>query len=161
GRLGAPAAARPRWPLMSREFARIERLAARFVARAPGVDIGIGDDAAVLTPPAAERLVWTIDTQAEGVHFRREFLTGYRDLGWRSFMAAASDLAAMGARPWCALCALELPEGLDEHAVDAIAEGQRAAADRIGAVIVGGNLSGGASIAITTTHLGLAERPIG
>ena len=71
--------------------------------------MGIGDDAAVLEVAAAgTRLVWTVDEQVEGTHFRRELLA-WRDVGWRSFMAAASDVAAMGAAPWCALAALVLP----------------------------------------------------
>src|SRR5262249_4934424 len=134
--------------------------AARFAARAPGVEIGIGDDAAVLDPTAGRRLVWTIDAQVEGVHFRREFLSGWHDAGFRAFMAAASDLAAMGAEPSCALSALELPEPFDDESLDAIALGQRAAADRVHAAIVGGNLSRAPGLAITTTLLGSATRAI-
>src|SRR4051812_45589839 len=89
--------------LRSNEFSRIARLRARFgetsrASEIAGFEIGIGDDAAVLRPPPG-RLVWTIDEQLEGTHFRRAWL-GYDDIGWRSFMAAASDVAAMGARPW-------------------------------------------------------------
>src|SRR5579883_2902466 len=91
-------------------------LLSRLLGAAPGgagIEVGIGDDAAVLVPGAVggERLVWTIDEQVEGTHFRRELLS-WRDVGWRSFMAAASDVAAMGARPWCALGAMVLPEDL-------------------------------------------------
>jgi thiamine-monophosphate kinase len=142
------------------EFERIARLAARLGAGAAGVEIGIGDDAAVLAPPAGQRLVWTIDAQVDGVHFRRDLLAGWRDAGWRSYMAAASDLAAMGASPWCALSALELPASIDDDALDEIAIGQRAAADRVGAPVVGGNLSRATALAITTTLLGTAAAPI-
>src|ERR1700716_3382483 len=90
-----------------------------------GIEIGIGDDAAVLSAShALSRIVWTIDEQVENVHFRRDMLS-YEDIGWRSFMAAASDLAAMGAIPWCALAALVLPDDVDDEALDGIARGQR------------------------------------
>src|SRR5262249_10265882 len=91
-------------------IAMIARVLSRVPAGEAGIEVGTGDDAAVLAASYARaRIVWTIDEQVEGVHFRRELLS-WRDVGWRSFMAAASDLAAMGAAPWCALSALVLPD---------------------------------------------------
>lgn len=125
-----------------------------------GIEVGIGDDAAVLaTSHAASRLVWTIDEQVEGCHFRRA-LASWRDVGWRSFMAAASDLAAMGAVPWCALCALVLPDDLDDAALEDIARGQRDAAEAIRAPVVGGNLARGPVLSIATTLLGSCEHAV-
>jgi thiamine-monophosphate kinase len=146
------------------ERARIARLATIFGVPLPaGVRVGIGDDAAVLDPaPAAaarETLVWTIDEQVDGTHFRHDFVS-FEDIGWRSFMAAASDLAAMGAAPWCALSALVLPAALDDDAFEAIARGQRAASDAAGSPIVGGNLARGPVVSITTTLLGRCVRPL-
>ena len=145
---------------MATEEERIQRLRARLGVATPGVALGIGDDAAILEPPPGRRLVWTVDTQVEGVHFRSAWLVSAKDAGYRAFMAAASDVAAMGAEPWCALSALELPADLDDATFDALVSGQRAAADRVGAPIVGGNLSRGPVLAITTTLLGAATFPI-
>jgi thiamine-monophosphate kinase len=142
------------------EEERIARLRARLGVAAPGVTLGIGDDAAVLAPPGGKRLVWTVDTQVEDVHFRHAWLRGPAEIGYRAFMAAASDVAAMGAEPWCALAALELPASFDDAAFDELVRGQREAADRVGAPIVGGNLSRGPALAITTTLLGAAAAPI-
>ena len=61
--------------------------------------------------------MWTVDACVEGVHFRREWAS-LRDIGWRSFMAAASDLAAMGASPRGALSALVLPETFTDAELD-------------------------------------------
>jgi thiamine-monophosphate kinase len=150
-------------PRASSELERIAQLAVRFGASEPDPSIvrGIGDDAAVLDPaaPATARLVWTIDAQVEGVHFRSD-LASWSDVGWRSFMAAASDLAAMGASPWCALSALVFPRSLDDAALDALTQGQAEAARAVGAPIVGGNLSRGGETSITTTLLGRASRPL-
>jgi thiamine-monophosphate kinase len=140
------------------EAERIEMLARVLEAAAPGVELGIGDDAAVLIPPAG-RLVWTIDEQVEGVHFRRE-LVSWRDVGWRSFMAATSDVAAMGGAPWCALAALVLPGDVSDEALAAIARGQREAASEVGAPVVGGNLSRGPAVSVATTLLGACDRPV-
>lgn len=141
------------------ELERVARLAKQFgVARGPGIDVSIGDDAAVLRPAAAP-LVWTIDAQVEGTHFRLDWL-GWEDVGWRSFMAAASDLAAMGAAPLAALSALALADDVDDAALDALARGQADAASAVSAPIVGGNLARGRETSITTTLLGCADRPL-
>jgi thiamine-monophosphate kinase len=129
-----------------------------------GVEVGIGDDAAVLSLASlgsldGRRLVWTVDEQVEGTHFRRD-LAGWRDVGWRSFMAAASDIAAMGAEPWCALSALVVPDDVDDAALEQIALGQRAAADAVGAPVVGGNLARGPVLSIATTLLGTCDRAV-
>jgi thiamine-monophosphate kinase len=124
--------------------------------------VGIGDDAAVLQAPGAaagERLVWTIDEQVEGTHFRRD-LASWGDIGWRSFMAAASDVAAMGARPWCALSALVLPSSLSDEDFEAIVRGQREAAGEISAPIVGGNLARGPVVSLSTPLLGHCVAPV-
>jgi len=125
-----------------------------------GIEEAIGDDAAVLEGlPAQRRLIWTIDEQVEGTHFRRELLS-WRDVGWRSFMAAASDLAAMGADPWCALCAVALPDYVDDVAFEEMVLGQRDASVIVRAPVVGGNLVRSAVVSIATTLLGTCERPV-
>ena len=86
-------------PPVGSELARVELLRALFAPRAADARVlfGIGDDAAVLAAPD-EPLVWTIDAAVEGVHFLRALLP-LVDIGYRATVAAASDLAAMGARP--------------------------------------------------------------
>ncbi len=93
----------------SSELARVAALRARFgtaEGSRTGIRVGIGDDAAVLEMlgAAASLLVWTVDAQVDGTHFRTDWAS-WEDIGWRSFMAAASDLAAMGAEPVAALSA--------------------------------------------------------
>src|SRR5688572_23251420 len=74
-----------------------------------GVELGIGDDAAVLRMPRG-RLLITVDDQVEGVHFDPRWLT-WEDVGYRALQAAASDLAAMGAVPLAAVASLHVPPG--------------------------------------------------
>jgi len=115
----------------------------------------IGDDCAVLEGS----LVWTVDACVEHVHFRREWLS-WEDVGWKSFMAAASDIAAMGGRPLGALSALVLTDDVDDAALEALARGQAEAASALAMAIVGGNLARGSEVSVTTTVLGRADRPI-
>ena len=116
------------------------------------------DDAAVLTS-TSDPLVWTIDAQVEGVHFRRDFM-GMADIGYRATMAAVSDLGAMGAAPLGILAALILPTNFSDDDLRALVEGQAEAAREVGTPIVGGNLARGSELSITTTVLGEARRPI-
>ena len=139
------------------EFAAISRLEALFRDSSPHVELGIGDDAAVLK--AAGRLVWTVDTAVEHVHFERRWLS-LGDLGWRSFQAAASDVSAMAAAPVAALSSVIFPAGFGDADLARLARGQRAAARALGCVVVGGNLSRGSELSITTTLLGRALRPL-
>jgi thiamine-monophosphate kinase len=120
--------------------------------------VGIGDDAAVLDAIGGP-LVWTVDASIEGTHFERIWLS-LEDVGYRSFHAAASDLAAMGARPLAALSALELPPGFSAKDLAALAKGQALAARECGTVVVGGNVSRAPALGVTTTLIGTANEPL-
>jgi thiamine-monophosphate kinase len=136
------------------EFDTIRALLARWGARA----IGVGDDAATLSVARGDQLVVSVDSAVERRHFRPEWSTP-REIGYRAVVAALSDLAAMAAIPTGILLAITLPDAwrakLDELA-DGIAEG----ADTVRAPIIGGNMSGGTELAITTTVLGSAFAPL-
>ncbi|HEX3774947.1 MAG TPA: thiamine-phosphate kinase [Polyangiaceae bacterium] len=121
------------------------------------IELAIGDDAAVLR--SRERLVWTIDSAVEHVHFERAWLT-LEDLGFRSFQAAASDVSAMGGKPWCALSSVIVPKNFSANDLKRIARGQRAAARALGCRVVGGNLARGAELSLTTALLGITARPL-
>ena len=141
------------------EWTRIALLRAALSGQADGrVLLGIGDDCAVLAPSAAP-LVWTVDASVEGVHFRRDLLP-LCDVGYRATMAAASDLAAMGAAPLGLLAALVLPAWCSDEDLAQIAAGQREAADALGTAVIGGNLSRGGELSLTTTAIGAAARPL-
>lgn len=139
------------------EFVAIRRLEALFRGPSPGVELGIGDDAAVLKPHG--RLVWTVDTAVEHVHFERGWLS-LADLGWRSFQAAASDVSAMAGAPLAALSSVIFPARFAAAELAQLARGQRAAARSLGCQIVGGNLSAGSELSVTTTLIGRVGRPL-
>lgn len=143
---------------MSDEFARIAALRGILGGGDAVAEVGIGDDAAVLHPFSG-KLVASVDAQVEHVHFERAWL-GWEDVGYRALMAAASDLAALGAEPLGALSALNLPPDFSDDDLAALARGQQEAALRLACPIVGGNLSRGEELSITTTVLGKVERPL-
>jgi thiamine-monophosphate kinase len=142
------------------ELSRLEKLRHFFASGGlpREITVGIGDDAAVLAPDA-EPLVWTIDAAVSGVHFRRDWMS-LEDVGYRSLMAAASDIAAMGARPRGVLSALILPSEFSDDDLAALLLGQRDAATALGTAVIGGNLASGSELSITTTVLGCAASPL-
>lgn len=117
----------------------------------PEVHVGVGDDAAVLAPTGGE-LVITTDALVEDVHFVRG-PSGARDLGYKAIVVNVSDIAAMGASPRAAVCALTLPLDVETGWVMELFGGMREACDEYALWLVGGDLSRGreASIAITVT----------
>jgi thiamine-monophosphate kinase len=117
-----------------------------------GVLLGIGDDAALLRPPRGLDLAVTVDAVVEGVHFDAGFSP--EDVGWKALAVNLSDLAAMGARPLWALCALAVPRGADPRRLARAGRGLAACARRFGVALAGGNVSRAAELSLTVTAIG-------
>ena len=66
----------------------------------------IGDDCAVIQPPAGHDLLFTTDFSTEGVHFTRKSTP--EEIGYRALARSLSDIAAMGGRPLYCLVSLAL-----------------------------------------------------
>jgi thiamine-monophosphate kinase len=135
---------------MSSEFSLIERFTRAFPQAQ--VEVGIGDDCAVLAPSRGS-LCLTTDTLVEGVHFTRAAFLA-EDVGHKALAVNLSDLASMGAVPKGFLCALTLPPWLDERYLAGVAKGMAALSRRTGAQLLGGNLSRGQELSLTLTALG-------
>lgn len=136
------------------EFDMIRELAQRWGRAARG----LGDDAAIVHAPAGEQIVVSTDTSVEGVHFRRRWLTS-GEIGYRSAMAALSDLAAMGACPLGMTVVIALPQAWLED-FGPLADGIGEAARDVACPIIGGDLSRSDSLHCTFTVLGTAARPV-
>ena len=122
------------------EFAIIDRFFKRANAPSSLTRTGIGDDAAVLSVPAAHDLVAAVDTIVEGRHFLPH--ADPRSISHRALAVNLSDLAAMGATPRWALLALTLPLA-EEGWLQSFAKGWFELADRFGVELVGGDTTGG------------------
>lgn len=120
-------------------------------ADAPGVVLGIGDDAAIFRPQAGgpragEDLVFTTDMLIEDVHFRRETHPPAA-VGHKALARGLSDIAAMGAEPRFCLLSLALAPWCDTKWVGAFYRGVLRLAGRSGAALIGGDLSHAAKVA--------------
>lgn len=126
-------------------------MTARFTA-GPGTLLGPGDDAAVVRA-LDRRVVATTDMLVEGRHFRRDWCTG-RDVGHKAAAANLADIAAMGAVPTALLVAIGCPADLPVAWAEALADGLRDECGRVGADVVGGDISESAVVVLGVTALG-------
>ncbi|MBV8218373.1 MAG: thiamine-phosphate kinase [Solirubrobacterales bacterium] len=139
-----------------RELELIEALERVLAGAGPRVVRGVGDDAAVVR--AGGYAVTSVDAMVDGVHFRTEQLTP-EEIGHRALAAAASDLAAMGARPGEAYLVLGMPAGFDSDRALALVGGARALADEIGLTIAGGDVTSASALTVSFTVVGWADDP--
>jgi len=93
------------------EFDLINQFFKTAAIKRDDVLLGIGDDCAILSPPAGKQLVVSTDTLISGVHFPE--LTCAEDIGYKSLAVNLSDLAAMGAEPAWVSLAISLPQAND------------------------------------------------
>ena len=137
---------------MSGEFEIIRRYF-RF-APGPGVDIGVGDDAAVLRPSLAggRKIAVSVDTINEGVHFFPDLAAD--KIARFAVVVNASDIAAMGAAPGWMLVALSAPAAGREWFAR-FARGLRSGARENGFSIVGGDLTRAAAVSVSITAMGI------
>lgn len=119
---------------------------------APGVVLGIGDDAAIVEPGTGE-LALTSDVLVEEVHFERSSISAH-DLGAKAIVVNLSDLAAMAASPRFALISLVLPDDVTSGWTVELFGGVRDACAEYAISLVGGDLSRGPVITISVTAIG-------
>lgn len=136
------------------EFSIIKRFFASTHLRSD-VNLGIGDDAALVTPPPGHSLAITTDTLVAGVHFAAE--TPPHAIGYKSLAVNLSDLAAMGATPAWITLALTLPEP-NVAWLEAFSAGLFQLAEKYQVSLIGGDTTRG-PLAITIQAIGFT--PIG
>ncbi len=119
--------------------------------------VGNGDDGAVFSSGSAKVVVAT-DIAVEGVHFRLDWSTPYQ-VGRKITAANLADICAMGGWPQYLVVATGIAQD-NEDVIFEIARGIAAEADRVGARVIGGDLSRSEKAMITITALGSVEKPI-
>jgi thiamine-monophosphate kinase len=117
----------------------------------------LGDDAAVVR--AGQYSVTSVDSVVDGVHFRREQLTG-PEIGHRALATALSDLAAMGAGAGGqAYLALGIPTGTETSYALSVVEGAANLAGDMGVTITGGDVISAPALLLTFTVVGWVDDP--
>lgn len=119
-----------------------------------GVDLGVGDDSALLTPPPQHQLVICTDTLVAGRHFPSN--TSAHAIGWKSVAVNLSDLAAMGATPHSILLALSLPQ-IDHDWLKGFSQGLYDCCDQFGVRLIGGDTTQSPHLTLSITALGWVQ----
>lgn len=119
-----------------------------------GLRLGIGDDAAIFAPSKGCEMVLSCDAFLEGVHFLVQSHPP-DSVGYKSLVRAASDLAAMGARPQFFLMTLAIPASRTGAWLDGFLRGMSRAARETGMILAGGDTTrSGSAISISITVAG-------
>ena len=135
----------------------ISALVRIFGATHRGVEIGIGDDGAVVT--TTDRTVITTDMAVEGTHFRSQW-SGAFDIGRKITAANLADVYAMGGTPRYLVAAITLTGHESMEWIEELAEGMAHEARSCGAYIVGGDLAKGPCVVISITAIGEVDNAI-
>lgn len=116
----------------------IQRIQSMLKTRNEQILLGIGDDAAVISSPPDQKLIFTTDTLVETVHFDRRYVP-LESLGWKALAVNLSDVAAMAGLPLCAVVSLAIPETWSVGDVDRLYQGLERCAQTYRCPIVGGD----------------------
>ena len=117
------------------------------------VQLGVGDDAAILQPPPGRQLVMTMDTLISGVHFPEH--SAPADIACKSIAVNLSDLAAMGARPEWLMLSISLPDN-DQAWLQAFSQGFMQSCEQYRVQLIGGDTTRG-PLSITVQATGSVE----
>jgi thiamine-monophosphate kinase len=135
----------------------IQLLSSIFGSNHRGVDIGIGDDGAVVK--TSDRTVITNDVAVEGTHFQTEWSSAF-EIGRKITAANLADVYAMGGQPQYLVIALTLTGDESLDWIEELAQGIAHEANCCGAVVVGGDLAKGKNKSISITAVGSVQSPI-
>ena len=139
------------------QFGLIDRLAGKFTVRDASTLVGIGDDAAVIAPPAGETMLCTTDTFFEGVDFDLTYFP-LKHLGYKVVTAGISDILAMNALPSQITVSLGVSAKLPVEALDDLYEGIAFACREQEVDLVGGDTRASMTgLVISVTALGHAK----
>ncbi|MEY3218870.1 MAG: hypothetical protein RIT27_227 [Pseudomonadota bacterium] len=133
------------------EFALIWRYFGEQSRVSTTVCVGIGDDAALVVPPANQQLAISADTLIAGVHFPKD--TAPQDIGYKALAVNLSDLAAMGAQPLWFTLALTLPE-VNENWLAQFSAGLFEIAQLFNLSLIGGDTTRGNELSISIQIIG-------
>ena len=141
-----------------REAEVLRRIRAIFDANTDdsGIIVGNGDDGAVLS--LNDQTVIATDMAVEGIHFRLDW-SSPEEIGRKITAANLADVCAMGGWPTFLVVSVAFPSHFLDS-LESLASGISHEAAKVGARVVGGDLSQGNQLVISITALGHTDRPI-
>jgi len=132
---------------MTPEFNLIDRF---FNRSSPHTDLGIGDDAALVSVSSGQQLAISTDMLVSDKHFFAD--ADPYSIGWKSLAVNISDMAAMGALAKWVTLAISIPE-INKPWLEAFSNGFFACAEAFNIALIGGDTTRG-PLTISVTIIG-------
>ena len=121
------------------EFGLIQRLTDKIELYHTSTIKGVGDDAAVFTPPGKDYVqLFSTDMLAEGIHFELTY-TPLRQLGYKAIAANVSDICAMNGVATQAAVSIAVSNQYSVESLDEIYKGIHYACEKYKVDLVGGD----------------------
>lgn len=138
------------------EFGLIDRITKDIKFNNDSTELGVGDDAAVLSYNG-KKVVVSTDMLLEGIHFDLVY-TPLKHLGYKAAVVNFSDIYAMNAQPKQLLVSLGVSGRFAVEDIDELYAGIRMACDAYGVDLVGGDTSASMTgLTIGVTAIGEGE----
>lgn len=144
--------------MITNEFQLIDTLTKNFQKYHDQLEVGVGDDAAVVKH-GDKYLLLTCDTIVENDHFNCDWSTP-EQIGRKAAEVNVSDIAASGGRPTYMLISLVLTKDTEEEWILRVYDGIKQVCDKYGISLVGGDTTHGSVKIINITLLGETNQPI-
>jgi thiamine-monophosphate kinase len=117
----------------------------------------IGDDCAILPYRPGTSLLVSKDLLVEGVHFKREWMSG-KEIGAKAILVNVSDIAAMGGKPWGMFLGLSVPSDFGQKSLQQLLKGLEETSNAYDLPIWGGDTTGSTGpLTLSITIFGLAK----
>lgn len=138
------------------ELSLLDILRKRFRKKAPGLLLGIGDDAAVIRP-GKKNILLTTDMMVEGVHFDFNWTTPFQ-LGFKLVSVNVSDIYAMGGTPEFLLLDFAAGGDFDMKQFGRLFDGIGKALEAYNISLIGGDISASNKVVLSATVTGSASK---
>ena len=141
------------------EFGLIKHLTEKIELLQPSSLKGVGDDAAIIAPPAQDEvLLLSTDMMAEGIHFELTY-TPLRHLGYKAVAVNVSDICAMNGEPTQVVVSIAVSNQYSVESLEEIYKGIKYACKEFKVDLVGGDTTSSRSgLVIDVTILGKAKK---
>lgn len=113
-----------------------------------------GDDGAVIG-----KLVYSMDTFCENVHFKREWMT-LKQIAKKAMLVNISDAIAMNAKAKYALLSVAIPKSYSKEDLKELAQGFNAIAKKFDILIIGGDTVANNKLDISVTIISQTKNPL-
>lgn len=138
------------------EFGLIEEIKKRFSTFNSDTTQGIGDDCAIIPKNDEISYVITTDMLVEGKHFILDNISSF-ELGHKSLAVNISDVASMGATPYCSFLSFALSNEVDEQWCRGFIDGYYSLSHQYNIPLLGGDTTSANDGALTISVTAIGE----